>query len=187
MFNAAGGDWNVVFFYVGTGQGDYRLDSLTETGQRVFVLVGAGLGSYRVGRPLAMPASHSLATFSVQLGDSLLSGLDAEWDVSQVDRNLLSGRDENDNHGGAGRLAGRLEAGSVSLGGRRLGRLSLRGAWEGRDARFVPMPAAAIDRTTTKAGVWENGRAARDSWTRPTGSPRPRRSGGPKAGAVSWT
>jgi hypothetical protein len=139
VFNAVGGDWNLAFHHMGAGLGDYRLDSLTNTGQRVFVFTGAGLGTYRVGRPLVLPGSHNLATFMLQAGDSTGSGVEAEWNASQVDRNLLSRVDDGDNGGGAGRVAGRLEARTLAVGGRSLGRLSLRGAWESRDERFVPL------------------------------------------------
>jgi hypothetical protein len=158
VFAVDGGDWNVAFHYVGAGLGDYRLDSLTNTGQRVFVYTGAGAGAYRVGRPLALPASHSLATFSLQVGDSAASGIDAEWNASQVDRNLLSGADDEDNGGGAGRLAGRWNAGAVSVGGRSLGRVTVNGTWEGRDARFAPLQ---LHRTIGDYESWGLGERAR--------------------------
>jgi hypothetical protein len=138
-FNAAGGDWNVAFHYAGTGRGDYRFERLTSSGQRVYLFTGPGQGAYLVGRPLALPGAHNLATFSLQAGDSLGSGLDAEWNASTVDRNLLSTIDDGDNAGGAGRLAARWRPGEVDVGGRSLGRLSLGGAWESRDARFRPL------------------------------------------------
>ncbi|MBK6732810.1 MAG: hypothetical protein IPG61_01710 [bacterium] len=158
VFAVDGGDWSVAFHYVGAGLGDYRLDSLTNTGQRVFVYTGAGAGAYRVGRPLALPASHSLATFSLQVGDSAASGIDAEWNASQVDRNLLSGADDDDNGGGAGRLAGRWNAGAVSVGGRSLGKVTVNGTWEGRDARFAPLQ---LHRTIGDYEAWGLGERAR--------------------------
>lgn len=158
VFNAAGGDWNVVFDYVGSGLGDYRLDSLTAAGQRVYVFTGAGLGAFRVGRELPLPAAHSLATFTAQVGDSAGSGLDAEWNGSQVDRNLLSRLDDGDNGGVAGRVAGRLEAGALNLGGHGLGRLALRGAWEQRDARFA---ALQLRRSISDYEGWGVGERAR--------------------------
>ena len=139
VFAPGGGDWNVAFHYVGAGRGDYRFERLTSSGQRVFVFTGAGQGAYLVGRPLALPVSHDLATFSLQAGDSTGTGLDAEWSASAVDRNLLSGVDDGDNGGGAGRVAARWRPGDLTVGGRRLGRLAIGGAWEGRDARFRPL------------------------------------------------
>lgn len=139
VFNAAGGDWNVAFHYVGTGRGDYRFERLTSAGQRVYVFAGAGQGAYLVGRPLVLPGAHNLATFSLQAGDSAGSGVDVEWNASTIDRNLLSTIDDGDNDGGAGRLAARWKPGALEIGGRSLGRLSMGGAWEARDARFRPL------------------------------------------------
>jgi hypothetical protein len=146
-----GGDWDVVFFYAGSGAGDYTLDHLTAAGQRVFLHVGAGLGSWRVGRQLARPGSHSLATFGLDLGDPARTGLTAEWDASQVDANLLSTRDDGDNAGTAGRIAGRLGGDDVRLGGRRLGALSLQGTWEERGPRFAPLQ---LRRTVADYEAW---------------------------------
>ncbi len=139
VFNAAGGNWNVAFHYVGAGRGDYRFDRLTSAGQRVYVFMGAGFGTYLVGRPLALPMAHQLATFNLQAGDSAGTGVDAEWNASTVDGNLLSRADDGDNGGGAGRLAARLRPGLLRIGGRTFGRLGFGGAWEGRDARFRPL------------------------------------------------
>lgn len=162
VFAPGGGDWDVVFYHAGTGLGDYRLDSLTSTGRRVYVHVGQGQGAYRVGRPLAMPGSHSLATFALSLGDSAGSGIDAEWNASQVDRNLLSELDEDDNGGGAGRVAARWRGNAPRVGGRGTGRLSVDAAWEGQDARFAPLQ---LRRTIAQYETWGLGaRARRDGF-----------------------
>ena len=153
-----GGDWDVAFYHAGTGLGDYRLDSLTATGRRIYVHVGAGQGAYRVGRPLARPGSHSLATIALALGDSAGNGLDAEWNASQVDRNLLSALDEGDNGGGAGRVAARWRAAVPRPGGRDAGRLAVDAVWEGQDARFAPLQ---LRRTIAQYEAWGLGARAR--------------------------
>ncbi len=158
VFAPAGGDWAVGFYHAGAGRGDYRLESLTTTGRRVYAYVGAGQGAYRVGRPLALPGSHSLATIALSLGDSAGSGLDAEWNSSQVDRNLLSGLDEGDNGGGAGRLAARWRTGALRVGGRHAGRLAADALWEGQDRRFAPLQ---LRRTIAQYEAWGLGARAR--------------------------
>lgn len=133
-----GGDYDVDFYLVGAGLGDYELDRLDELGRRIFVHRGEGLGSYRIGRPLTRPESHSLATLALAIGDSTGSGLTGEWSVSSVDGNLLSERDDGDNDGGAGRVAGRLAPTALAAGDRGLGSIESTAFLEVRQGRFHP-------------------------------------------------
>ncbi len=138
VFNPEGGDYDVAFFYVGSGEGFYSLDSLTENGTRVFAYQGQNLGSYRIGRLLPLPTSRSLATFQTSVGDSAGDHVRAEWSLGSDDRNLLSERDNDDNQGGAGRVEGRIRPRSLKIGGRSFGTASLKGTWEKREANFQP-------------------------------------------------
>ncbi len=132
------GEYNLQFYYAGGGLGDYELLRLDELGRRVFAYRGEGLGAYRIGRPLERPESQSLATLVGSVGDSTGSNLQAEWNVSSVDRNLLSSADDGDNSGGAGRLSGHLAAQDLAVGGRNLGRVSSDIFLETRQSRFRP-------------------------------------------------
>jgi hypothetical protein len=136
VHNAAGGDYDVTFFFVGPGKGNYSLDSITETGTKIYVHKGEGLGSYAIGRPLPMPEMQSVATLALDLGDTNGDGLHAEWNLSDQDLNQLSDLDNQNNQGTAGRIAGRLKSRELRVGGRALGKAGLEGYHEWQDAEF---------------------------------------------------
>lgn len=133
VHNPDGGSYDLVLYFVGSGEGDYVLDFLTETGERVFRHKGDGLGNYRIGRPLDRPQQQSVATLSGALGDTAATHLRAEMNFSSLDQNLLSEKDDADNDATAGRVSARL-APQAALGGR----LSFRGFHEARAEGFTP-------------------------------------------------
>ena len=138
VHNPAGGDWDVAFFYAGPGLGDYTLDSLTETGLKIFVHTGDGLGNHLIGRPLPLPSAQSVATLAADLGDTTGDHLRAEWNFGDQDLNLLSDLDDHDNQGGAGRLEAKMADRALTVAGRSLGRVGLESFWEKKEARFQP-------------------------------------------------
>jgi hypothetical protein len=138
-YDPAAGEYLLDFFYAGTGAGDYGVDSLTVAGERVYGFKGTNQGSYRIGRPLPLPDSQSLVTASTELGDPQGTHLRGEWNLSVLDRNELSSRDDADNEGQAWVLAGATGKGRVFLGGRELGEASLQGRHESRNSRFRPL------------------------------------------------
>ncbi len=117
VHNPDGGDWNLNLYWTGSGKGDYTLDRITETGERVFKHVGDGVGDYRIGRPLAMPESRSVMTMTASLGDTAGVHLGAEWDVSNHDLNLLSTLDDDDNPGQATLVTATVAKRPFLLGG----------------------------------------------------------------------
>lgn len=138
VFNPEGGGFDLSLFYVGPGQGDYELDRLTQTGQKVFRHAGDGLGSYLIGRPVPLPGLQSVATLTADLGDTARSYLRAEWNAGQEDLNQLSARDDQDNAGEATQVSGRWRQDDLRLGGRALGELELIGFWEQKDGQYRP-------------------------------------------------
>ena len=138
VYNPAGGGFDLTLFYAGLGLGDYDLDQLTAAGQKVFVHKGDQQGSYLIGRPLPMPESHSIATFTAVMGDTTGVFVTGEWNASNRDVNQLSDLDNEDNESNAGRFTGGFKEQSLSLGGMSLGRLDVVGFWESRDAEFKP-------------------------------------------------
>ena len=138
VFNEAGGAFDLALYYTGPGGGDYSLDRLTATGQKVFVFAGDGLGSYLIGRPIPLPQEQSVATFVAGVGDTSGSFVQGEWNAGVVDRNLLSEIDDEDNDGGAGRVEAHLARQPLAIGERGLGELDLTASWERKDARFQP-------------------------------------------------
>ena len=138
VYNPAGGNFDLVLFYVGPQMGDYDLDQLSATGQKVYSHKGDGLGSYLIGRPLPMPNYHSIATLSGVLGDTTGVFVSAEWNAGEYDLNQLSDLDNGDNQGTAARVTGGVKEQGLSVAGRSLGRFDLTGFWENKDAEFKP-------------------------------------------------
>ena len=179
----ASGAWDVSFYYVGIGLGDYDLATLDATGARLFVYRGEGLGTYRVGRPLDLPVSHSMMSMTAAVGDTAESHLQAEWDVSQQDLNRLSQLDDGDDQGHALRLAAAFAPRELRLAGRSLGRVHAAGSIDDLDATFRPFELVRdvfsyrrwgleerarrvgflqeADRQTVLRGGWEAGSAKR--------------------------
>jgi len=133
VYNESGGDWDVVFFYVGPGKGDYVLDHITETGREVFVHRGDEGGNYLIGRPLPMPSAQGVATLAAVFGDSAGDHFKAEWNFSNNDLNQLSDLDNGDNQGTAGHLEALIKGKNLLRG-----RASLRAFWEKQEADFRP-------------------------------------------------
>jgi hypothetical protein len=138
VFNQSGGDFDLTLFFAGPGLGDYDLDQLTATGQKVFVHKGDGQGSYLIGRKLPMPEYQSIATVTGSFGDTMGVFLAGEWNAGDRDINQLSDLDNEDNQGTAARVVGGLREQGLSLGGVSLGRLDLTGFWESREEEFRP-------------------------------------------------
>ncbi len=105
-FVETGGEYRLSFIDVGAAAGDYRTDGFSTKGVVKYAWAGPGGGSFRIGRRLSLPERKRI--FGV--GASASKGaayVDAEGNVSDYDRNLLS-RLANDDNGG---LALRLEGG----------------------------------------------------------------------------
>ncbi len=132
------GLWNVSFYFVGPGKGDYDLDTLGSSGQRLFVYRGKQLGSYAVGRPLELPSAHSMVSLTAAMGDSAGTHLNTEWDVSTRDLNRLSAIGDADNHGGALHLEGKLKNQPLRFGDVSLGGVSLKAQYSDLTATFRP-------------------------------------------------
>ncbi|MFH1842365.1 MAG: hypothetical protein ABIF77_04105 [bacterium] len=138
IYDATLGDYQVSFFYFGPGDGDYGVDSLTVTGNKVFSYKGPGGGSYRIGRPLPLPARQDLATLAAFLGDRDNPLLQAEWNSSRQDLNRLSDLDDADNNGTAWVVKTASGEREIAWSGRSLGRITFTGQHEHRDAGFRP-------------------------------------------------
>jgi hypothetical protein len=136
------GDYLVEFYDVGAGLGDYGVASLTALGATVYAYRGPGGGSFRIGRLLPAPSSQRLATFLATLGDPLRPLVAVEWDASSRDANVLSGRDDADDAGGALRAALDLGSRAWRPGGRSVGVVALQASHEDLGARFAPFQLA---------------------------------------------
>ena len=110
------GAFTVHFSPVGSGRGDY-VDSSVVAGRVTYRYVGAGNGSYRVGRFLPLPDSHQLWAVAGGVRRGALA-LEVEGALSRFDRNTFSGLDDGDNLGRAGHATLALEGAPPWLGGR---------------------------------------------------------------------
>jgi hypothetical protein len=101
------GHWSLQFARAAAGRGDYA-DSALVAGRTIYRYVGAGLGTYVVGRALPLPESHHVWTLG---GGTHLGALalEAEGALSWRDLNTYSSLDDGDNEGGAGRASLGLE------------------------------------------------------------------------------
>lgn len=110
------GSFVVRFARVGEGLGDYA-DSALVGGRTIYRHVGQGFGAYRIGRLLPAPEARTLGAFGTAVTAGVFR-LEAEGALSSLDRNTLSANDDQDNTGGAGRLALSSEGTLPFLAGR---------------------------------------------------------------------
>lgn len=103
-FDAVAGNYIVSFVEVGAGHGDYNRAGISPRGQPYYEFVGIGKGVYLVGKRLPLPESLQVATARLARQKGILT-FDAEWNVSDHDRNLYSSLDDADNTGQAGQAS----------------------------------------------------------------------------------
>jgi hypothetical protein len=98
------GSYVVSFVEVGQESGDYRLEGINHRGMRYYRFAGSGAGNFVVGRRLPLPESVTLVSARLrrERGDHLL--MDAEWNVSEYDKNTFSSAGDADNQGNAARF-----------------------------------------------------------------------------------
>ena len=99
------GTCDVAFTPVGAGAGDYVRDRDLDTGLTFFRFVGEGFGDFTPGLLLAAPRASTLADTGMRIRLDSGFSLDADGAFSREDRNTLSGQDDRDNEGSAGRAA----------------------------------------------------------------------------------
>ena len=133
------GAFVVSFREVERGEGAYT-DSLSAVwGRRIFVYVGEGLGDYTPFVPIPLPSSHNLIGLSgsARLREPFLMKGEIAW--TDLDKNILSDRDDGDNQGTGGRLGAELEPFPLDWGGVLLGNVRLRGDYQRVTDRFEPL------------------------------------------------
>jgi hypothetical protein len=136
------GDYEVEFRFVGSGLGEYDVEALTATGERIYAYRGVGLGAYAIGRPLALPGRQSLASVQAVIGAHDDPLLDLEWHASNRDDNVLSGVGDADDTGHAWRAALDAGEGALVLGGLALGRVRAHAIHDDLGAGFRPFQLA---------------------------------------------
>lgn len=155
-FLGAGGDYDTtggVFVYAGRDSGDFAVsfrevpagegtyvDSISEVwGQRIFVHVGEGKGNYEPTVPVPLPSSHKL--FALGGAASPIRGFrlagEAAW--SDLDRNVLSPIDDEENAGRGLHLSLSLSETLLRLKGAEVGSLDLAGSRRSVTEHFEPL------------------------------------------------
>lgn len=97
LADSTGGDFDVFFTRVDPGTGEYVLDRIAPDGVSEFRYVGAGLGDFVVGRPLALPEDLEIASASAILGHESAAFVSLSGDFTDRDANQLSDLDDEDN------------------------------------------------------------------------------------------
>ncbi|MEJ2637684.1 MAG: hypothetical protein P8184_20655, partial [Calditrichia bacterium] len=105
----------------------------------VYRYVGSGAGDYLPVRlvPLAGDKRLSDVNLSYQAGGHFSIG--GEVSVSQFDKNIFSGQDDNDNTGQAFALGAGYRNAATELFGKSIGSVDWRLDWKRRQARFSPL------------------------------------------------
>ncbi len=111
-FEELRGDLVVTFVEVGAGAGDYRRAGISSRGVAYFEFIGSGNGNYRVGRRLPLPSSLTVTTARIGRATGDVT-FDAEWNLSEHDRNRLSSLDDGNNDGQAAQAKIGVERGEA--------------------------------------------------------------------------
>ncbi len=127
---------DVIFEYVGEGQGAYTRRWDPDLGKYVYEYVGAGRGDYMPRTILLpMPKRHNLVDVNTTFAPSRLITVDAEGATSDLDANTFSPSADEDNTGLAGSATATVRLDAVELF-RPAGELEVRHVQEMRDKRF---------------------------------------------------
>jgi hypothetical protein len=130
-FDATLGEYQLDFYEVGAGKGDYTVDGFTSAGNVKYRYAGEGKGDFRIGRYLPLPERLRLFTFGLSTARGAFF-LDTEANVSVQDSNVLSSIGDGNNTGKAMRFSGGLKDLDVTVA-----RLSLSGEYSTLDDRFA--------------------------------------------------
>jgi len=130
------GNYSVSFSDVGVGNGDYSRDRLG-----VYSWTGPKIGRYLPIRLLALPSRHDLADMRLDWQTSLHSSISMEYAHSRLDKNILSGKEDNDNLGNALQVKAGLEQLSLKIRSWDLGKLTLQ-----TQARYIDDTYQSVDR-----------------------------------------
>lgn len=128
------GDWSAHFSYVGAAKGDYSFQ-----GYDIYRYEGPGKGAYLPVILLPLASGQRIADAGASFEPLAGVVLDGEVALSDLDRNLFSGRDDGDNTGKA--ATGRLTVSErgLRIGGLGLGRVAFDGRVRRTDDTFRPL------------------------------------------------
>ena len=125
------GEYQVRFSYVGDLAGDYRY-----IGSGRYRYEGKGKGGYSPKRNLPIAQSQNSATFFAGLNPINSLQFSGEIALSQMDQNLWSSNDDQDNIGGAFQLRANFSPDTLQVKNTNLGKVQLSGLWRRQGSRF---------------------------------------------------
>ncbi|UCE26866.1 MAG: hypothetical protein JSW52_11050 [Candidatus Coatesbacteria bacterium] len=131
---------NVIYEYVGAGNGSYTREWNPDTGEYVYTFVGEGNGDFdpKVVM-LPLPISHDVFDVSLDLTPVSILQFTGEGAVSEYDANTYSPLEDYDNAGAAGTGSLSVHFHSVGPVGDVFDRLTLTGYTETRDRNFASL------------------------------------------------
>jgi hypothetical protein len=130
------GNFRVSFSSVGKERGDYVRDRLG-----VYRWVGIGKGGYLPIKLLPLPSKQQLADIQAQYTPSENFYIESEYAISNSDRNILSGINDDDNAGNALRVASVLRSTPISVANTYLGKFAVTA-----EGRLIDNKFQGIDR-----------------------------------------
>ncbi len=114
------GDYQVRFSDLGPGEGSYNYQGFGN-----YIFVGAGAGRYAPVVLLPRARKHDIADIRLDFQAAKTVKISAEWALSNLDENLYSAKDDEDNNGHAYYLTLQAAPESMKLRGWNLGKGSL--------------------------------------------------------------
>lgn len=131
QYDDSAGVYLLSFIETGVGKGEYVVGGFTREGKPIYEFKGEAQGNYTVGKQLALPESRALFTGRLLRSQGAHFNFDCEFNVSEYDRNLFSGIDDEDNAGDAGEI--RINLKDLPA---RIGRLDFNGSVSTINDRF---------------------------------------------------
>lgn len=126
------GNYVVNFTYVGPGKGSYKRERLG-----YYIFVGMGAGDYEPIIRIPLPQSHQQVVAQLRFKDSTRTQINAEVSLSNLDKNYLSSKNDQDNIGLASSLQGKwgLPVHKILSGLS----MNISGYWDHKDSTFNPL------------------------------------------------
>jgi len=145
------GDYIVRFSFKGAGRGDYSFQ-----GYGIYRYEGIGKGTYLPLIYLPIAKSHKLAAFSTCL--AIADGIDltGAFNLSSVDNNLFSSRNDNDNYGRSMLAGFHLNKKKLLLGSFNLGSLVMNASIKNIDKNYASLGRMSEIEHARKWGKQEN-------------------------------
>jgi hypothetical protein len=133
-----------VFFSQQIGDSASYIRTYSPRGDLYYRWVGPGYGLYGPYRRLTTPKRHTVTDISLDYKPLQHARLSGELAVSDLDNNLYSPLDDNDNTGWAGEVTLDVLQQPLAVGDRSLGTFSTHGEYRRKDDRFSELSRSGL-------------------------------------------